>query len=213
MLDPGIAVERSGVELREDADRVPAHPVRVESADEILRLEGARERRDGRLECVRDQEPLRALQLDEVAEILCVEQELFVVFDHVARVYPHQPVATREPLDDGEQLEWAERFPDHFVCTGLAGAVEFRAVAAAQDDDRDLARLVVSTQAPAEVGSADTRQTEVENNGVRRFAAEKRERLLAGCGLRHRERGSLERHAQQLEQSPARRRRAGSADH
>ena len=45
------------------------------------------------------------------------------------------------------------------------------------DIDRDLlareleavARLVVATQAPTEVGSADTRQTEVENNGVGRF--------------------------------------------
>ena len=55
VLDARVAVERAGVDLRQQAHRVRAHALRVARAAEVLRLERARERRDGRLERVRDQ--------------------------------------------------------------------------------------------------------------------------------------------------------------
>src|SRR6185369_11688190 len=97
-----------------------------------------------------------------------------------------------------EQLERAERLSHHRIRPGLVRAVELAAVTAAEHDDRDLARLRVAAEAPAEVGSTDARQTEVEDDRVGQVYAEQGECLLTGSGLDDIDRRALERDAQQL---------------
>src|SRR5204862_4894006 len=90
--------------------------LRVLAGAGVLRLERARERSHGFAVRALQQPPLPSLELEQVAEIARVEEELLVLVALAERPERRPVQATGEALDDREQLERAERLEHERVC-------------------------------------------------------------------------------------------------
>ena len=72
-------VDEVGAHRPRQLERVALHPLRVRARARVLGLERARERRDGLLVGVLEQDALAALDLEQVPEVAGVEEELLPV--------------------------------------------------------------------------------------------------------------------------------------
>ncbi len=99
-------------------DRVALHPLRVCSRARVLCLERARERRHSLLVRLLDEEPLSPLDLEEVAEVAGVEDQLLAGVTLSGRTEGDAVEPARQALDDGEELEWAEGLDEVGVRAG-----------------------------------------------------------------------------------------------
>ena len=95
-------------DLRE-LDRVAAHALRVLAGPVILRLERAGERGHRLVVGVLEQPPVAALELEQVAEIAGVEQQLLVRLSLAGGPERGRVQPGRHALDHRQQLERAER--------------------------------------------------------------------------------------------------------
>src|SRR6186997_3196664 len=74
--------------------------------------------------------------------------------------------AARQPLDDREQLEWAERLAQEGIRSGGRGGLRRASVRPRQQDDGDSVRGGVLLQRPAELEPAPAGHVHVEDDDV-----------------------------------------------
>src|SRR5207248_3986557 len=115
-----------------ELDRVLLHPLRVGAGPDVLRLERARQGGDGLAVCVLEQHALAALELEEVAEVARVEEELLLRILLLPGSERDTVEPAREPFDDREELEWAKRLPDERVGAGRVRGDERAALGSGQ---------------------------------------------------------------------------------
>src|SRR5919204_5250587 len=103
----------------------------------VLRLQRGRERGHGLVVRALQEMPLPALDLEQVAQVARVEEQLLLRLA-LARGAERDPVeAAGEALDDREQLERAERLPEKCLGADLESRVGRAAVRTAENDDRN----------------------------------------------------------------------------
>ena len=148
------------------------------------------ERGDGLEVGVLEERALAALELDQVAEVSCVEEQLLLARLRLPGNHPrrHRPVPTGDPLDDGEQLERPERLQEERI--GAAEVVHV--VATGQEHDPDVAGLGIGLQHPAEDDPVDPRHADVEHDHVGPLVANRERRLRGVARLAHLDGNRLE---------------------
>ena len=133
-----------------------------------------------------------------MAKVARVEQELVPVLDRAltSRRRRHGVEAARQPLDDVEELERAERLAQVRVGAGVAldGRVAHRA---REQDDGNVRCARVRLQAPAELGSAHAREPNVQHDRVRPAQAHGLERGFGRPDVFHLDVHDLESRAEQ----------------
>ena len=103
---------------RRRRDGITLDSLRVRPRPRVLRLERARERRDGFLVGLLEEVSLSPLDLEQMSEVARVEQQLLTRVRASRRSVRHAVEPARQPLDDGEQLERAERLQEECVGAG-----------------------------------------------------------------------------------------------
>ena len=154
------------IERPRELEGVALHPLRVLARAGVLGLERTCERRDGLAVGTLDQCALTALQLDQVAQVARVEQELLLVGAAPGAAKRQAHAAACEPLDDRQELERPERLQQQRVGARLAGVV-LDVVEAREQDDADVLRRTLALQPTAELDPVDTGQADVEHDDVR----------------------------------------------
>ena len=187
----------SGSIARVELERVALHPLRVLARAGVLRPERARERRHRLLVRALEQPALRALDLDEMAKVAGVEDELLLVGAAVDAAHRRPHAGAREALDDAEQLEWPERLQQQRVRAGCAGHV-LHVVHSGQQDDADLARVLARLQLAAEREPVHAGHADVEHDHVRTRRRDPRLGLGGASGLVHLDLDVLEGRPQEL---------------
>ena len=119
VLQRGIGGELR-VEHGRKLDGVALNPLRVLARARVLRAERRRERRDGFTVRALQQSALGSLELDEVAEVACVEDELLLAGSVGRAAHGRAHARSGQALDDAEQLERAERLQQQ--CVGAGGS-------------------------------------------------------------------------------------------
>ena len=139
VLEAGVVEQLRAVDLRE-LEGVADDPLGVLAGADVLGLERACESGHGLLVGGLDQRPLDALDLEQPAQVLRVEEQLLVgpLVDHQAVRAFGQPA--REPLDHLEEVERAEWLAHE--CFG-AGDVLLARVCSGQEHDGDVRGLRV----------------------------------------------------------------------
>jgi hypothetical protein len=133
----------------------------------VLRLERAGERGDGLPIGLLDEYPLAALDLQEVPEILGVEQHLLVLAAAALRPEGDAEAAAGEALDDGQQLERAERLAQERVGPGQVGLDLSAGFRAGQEHDCNIARGRIVLESAAELEPAHTGHAHVQDEHIR----------------------------------------------
>jgi len=113
---------------------------------------------------------LRTLQLEHVAEVARIEQELLLVRTGAPRLDRHRR-APEQSLDDRKQLERAERLPDEGRRACLLRRARFVCVRAREEHDRNVARALRCLQPTTELGASDAGHAQVEDDQIRAAAA------------------------------------------
>ena len=162
----------------------------------VLGSQGARESGDRLLVRALEQTTLGALELDEVAQVARVENEL--LFAGAALRAPHRSArrGAREAFDDTEQLERAERLQEQGVRTGGAGNV-LHVVHAGQQDDPDRARVGALLQLATERETVHAGHADVEHDHIWPLRRDPLFGLRCAAGLVHVDLDVFERRAQQ----------------
>ena len=178
-------------------ERVALHALGVGAGACVLGFEGARQSRDGFLVGVLDEEPLAALELEQVAQIAGLGRSCS--WPGRPRRVPgrHRLEPAGEPLDDVEKLQRAERLAQE----GIGGRVvhQRRLVGRAREHhDRDVDRVLVGLHAPAELGAAHAGKAEVEDHRVRTLPLDRRQSVLGGARLLDLDVHDLERRPEEL---------------
>ena len=158
------SLSSSGAHAPRELDRVALHALGVRARARVLRLERARERDDGVVVRGVEKRALLTLDLDQVAQVARVEQELLLRLGGPRAPQRHAVRAAGETLDDAEELERAERLAHELVG---ARPVEIGALGAGQEHDGDVARLRVALQLRAVLDPVDARHEHVEHDHVR----------------------------------------------
>ena len=162
----------------------------------VLRPQGARESRDRFLVRTLEQAALGALDLDEVAQVTGVENEL--LFAGASFRAPHRSAGDRtgEALDHAEQLERPEGLQEQCVRAGGAGHV-LHVVHPGEQDDADRARVGAFLQLATEGESVHARHADIEHDHVRPLGRDPLFGLGRASGLVHVDLDVFERRAQQ----------------
>jgi hypothetical protein len=114
-----------------------------------------------------EQAPLPTLELQQIAQVPRVEQELLAGPALPAGAERHGVDPDGEPLHDREQLQRAERLQEQRVRADLLRRRLVRLVGARQEHDRDVLRRTRSLQPRAERRAVETRHAHVEHDCVR----------------------------------------------
>ena len=193
-------VEQRRLDRLRQLDRVALDPLRVRRGAEILRLERAGER-SHRLAVRPLQElPATALDLEQTAQIVRVQQQLLVRFRRHAGAERAVVEPAGEVLDDVQQLERAERLAEEHIRTRLPGRLLGHPVGAGEQDDPDPARRGIFLQPPAERDAVFAGQPDVEHDDVGRACGDRRRRLRRGPGFVDLDVDQLERRPQERQQ-------------
>ena len=147
----------------------------------VLGLERGRERRDRLVVGAFDQMALATLDLEQMPEIACVEEQLLLGLSLPLRAEGDSVQAARKPLDDREQLQRAEGLAEERIGAGFKGCFGRPAVGAAQDHDRDVFRRAVPLQLPAEGKAVHPGQVDVEHDRVGAHTPDSCERGRGRC--------------------------------
>jgi hypothetical protein len=153
----------------------------VRARDHVLRLERIRERDDGVAIRILEQPALAALDLEQVAQVARVEDELLVIVARMLRTKRNSEQAADETLDDREQLERAERFRQDGVRARLTR--DDLVDRPSEQNDGNRARAFVGLETAAEVDPALARHVHVEHDRVGDLALEERRRVRGILGL------------------------------
>src|SRR6266545_379433 len=146
-------------------DRVALDPLRVCAGAHVLRLEGVC--KSGHRLVIRalDERALAALDVEQPAEILRVEDELFLRRRALRAGRPLVEAAC-DPLDDVQQLERAKRLANEGVGARRARGLLGARVRAREEDDPDVARHRVALQLPTERDAVGAWHGDVEHDDV-----------------------------------------------
>ena len=175
---------------------VALHPLRMLASAGVLRPQGARESGDRLLVRTLEQTTLRALDLDQVAQVARIQNEL--LFAGATLRAPHRRAGggTSEALDDTEQLERPEGLQEQCVRAGGAGNV-LHVVHPGEQDDADRARVGAFLQLATEGETVHARHADIEHDHVRPLGGDPLFRLGCASGLVHVDLDVFERRAQQ----------------
>src|SRR5436853_3447557 len=110
---------------------------------------------------------LTSLDLEQMPQVARVQEQLLLRLAFLRGAERDPVEAAGEALDDGEQLERAERLPEERVSAGGNGFVRGAAVRTAEDDDRDALRVPRALQMPAKRKAVDAGEVDVEDDRVR----------------------------------------------
>jgi hypothetical protein len=167
VLDARVLHE-NGVDRARELHRVELDALRVRARVRVLRLERLRERGDGLAVGLLDELPLAALDLEQVAQVAGVEQELLADVAGLARgAHRDAEAAPGDALGHAEELERAEGLREEGVGAGEVGRGERPALRAREQDDADVLRRRVVLQAPAVLEPGDPGHHHVEDDHVR----------------------------------------------
>ena len=171
-------VRELGVHRARELERVALHALRVRAGARVLRLQGAGERGDGLPVGLLNERALRALDLQQVAQVARVQEQLLPFAADLLRRAERNAVETsREPLDHGEQLERAEGLRHERLGAGGVRGDARATLGTGEQDDGDATRLDVRLQLTAELEPVHAGHHDVEHDHVGRIRADQLARL------------------------------------
>ena len=195
----GLVGEQLRRDDRRQLARVPLHPRRVRAGADVARLERVRQRTERLAVGPLDVAAVTALDLEQAPHVTGVEQELVGGQRLGGLGEQRRRRRAGRALDRGEQVERAERLPHDGSSAGIAAGLLLE-VAAGEQDDPDLARLVGRIELARERDAVDAGQADVEHDHVGPRARDRLDRLLGARGLLDPLLDELEGRAQQLPQ-------------
>ena len=178
----GLVREQLGRDDRRQLARVPLHARRVRAGADVARLERVRERTERLAVGPLDVAAVTALDLEQAPHVTGVEQELVVGQRLGGFGEQRRRRGARRALDRGEQIERAERLPHDGGSAGVSAGLLLE-IAAGEQHDPDLARLVGRVELARERDAVDAGQPDVEHDHVGPRARDRLERLLGAAGL------------------------------
>ena len=153
MQQKAVLERRIGGKCRVDHGRelegVALDPLRVLAGTRILGAERGGERRDRFAVRALEQATLGALDLDQVPQVACVEDELLLVGARGGAAHGDTCARPRQALDDAEQLERAKRLRQQSIRAGGSCNI-LDVLHPGQQHDPDVAPVRSGLELPAE---------------------------------------------------------------
>ncbi len=174
-----IFVDPRLTDVRGERECVALHALRMCPRSGVFRFEGAGERGDGLHVRALQQLALSSLELQHVAQVARVQEQLFVrpgraLFRRAER---HAVETAGQSFRNSQQFERTERLAHERVRTGLLRRSRGASVRTREEHDRDVTRCRIAFQLATELEAAHSGHVHVEEDDARAIAPDR----LSGC--------------------------------